>query len=311
MMNDETQNQDGENQDDQTGDNVTGAGDSDPPESNSKGGGDVSGSAAVAGDDLNWRDSIADEHKATADRFTDLNAAMKSVEDLRKLVSERVAMPGEDADDDTWSKFRDKMGIPEAAESYALPDDFETDDVGEALIEAFRPIAHEANLSQDGFQKIIQTWNEFTDQAIAQEKAERQKQTEESVAALQKEWGKDYEANLNLALRAFKQMGGDEVAQFFDTTKTEDGMMLGNHPVMIKMGAQIGRQMSEDGMIAPVGAAEAQTIAERINALSSEIHAANAKGDAITRNRLVQERSELVERLDGSKPVVGEEGRVS
>lgn len=261
-----------------------------------------------------WRALLKDaEAKKQAERFNSLDEVFKSNAEFRKQLSSRIAVPGKDADEKEVAKFRKALGVPDTAEGYdlKLPDGVELDETGQALADAFKEIAHGAHMSNEAYNQAVQKWQEFTDQAVNEMQAQMERQREEAESELRKEWGKDYDGNLNVANRAIKQFAGDEMVEFLNGTELKDGGVLGNHPAMVRLFAKLGRQMSEDGVIQPVDQEEAKDLQGKMEDLTAKIHAAHQKGDRITVEKLSRERSEIAERLYGEQPIVGSGGRAA
>jgi len=102
-----------------------------------------------------------------------------------------------------------KTQVPESADAYKLP-------VPEGHDPAFATEAakwmHEAGIPVAQAQALAQQWNQY--QLAQQEQAEqaRAQQGEADVTALKKEWGNQYDANVELGRRAVRSFGVDENA---------------------------------------------------------------------------------------------------
>jgi hypothetical protein len=251
-----------------------------------------------------WRDFItSDEFKKEAEKSESLDAVFERIAQMRKTLSDRVALPGADATDEEIARFRKAMKVPETAEGYNLPEGVEFNDIFANFVEQMKPTLHEANVSESAFEKMVQTFADLDQQMASEISATVTKIHEESVANLKTEWGNDYDANVNVAHAALKQFGGDELISLMDDVKTADGGRLGDHPVLIKFAAKLGRQMGEDGVIAPMDTNTASDLEEQIEKLTSEAHAAQHGGDRAKMNKLFQERDKLAERLYGDSPI--------
>lgn len=259
-----------------------------------------------------WRSFLTDaEAKKVAERFTSPDEMAKAVSDLRKQISDRIKLPGKDADEKEVAKFRKALGVPETPEAYEvkLPEGVELTEADEALIEAVKPLAHENNVPAEALNGFIAKFKEFEQQVVNEHEAALERQRDEAESALKQEWGKDYDGNLNIANRAMKQLGGDDLVEFLNKAELKDGGLLGNSPHLVRLFAKLGRQMSEDGVIQPVDANEAQDLTEKLNDLTRKAHEARAKGDDAAAQKLFRERAEIAARLEGDAPIVGAGGR--
>lgn len=260
-----------------------------------------------------WRSFLTDpDAKKQAERFSSLDEVLKSNAELRKSISDRVKLPGKDADEKEVSKFRKALGIPEKAEDYKLelPEGMELGEADQQLIDAVKPVAHENNIPASALNGFVVKFKEFEAQLDKERVAELQKHQDASVDELRKEWGKDYDGNVNIANRAMQQFGGDDMVEFLKKTEIKDGGgVLGDSPQMVRLFAKLGRQMSEDGVIKPVDADTAKDLNEKIDELTSQAHEARAKGDKGGAAKLFKERDELQAKLSGDEPIVGAGGR--
>ena len=266
----------------------------------------------AATDKADWRDLLTDDGaKKQAERFESLDAVFKASADMRKQLSDRIILPGKDADEKEVAKFRNAMGIPEEAGGYRieLPDGMEMDDAEQALLDAVMPIAHKANVPNEVLSAFLIGFKELEAQLIREHVAGLEKHQEATVTELRKEWGSDYDPNVNIANRAMKQFGGDELVEFLNQTEMKDGGVLGNDPQMLRLFSKIGRQMSEEGVIMPVDHDEAKDLESQIDDLTVKAQTALNTGKRDLANKLFEERNVLAERLYGSEPVVGSAGR--
>ena len=134
---------------------------------------------------------------------------------------------GESDDDLSTAEF-------EVPEGFELPDD---------LKDEFTSILSDKDLSdKERAQKLI----DMQTNHMSKQAEERSQQWEET----QKEWisqlkndkefgGANFEANVQVAQNAIEQFGGEELKQALDMSG------MGNNPALVKMFAQVGRQISE------------------------------------------------------------------
>lgn len=188
-------------------------------------------------DDLKTNESLA--------QYATIGDVSKGLLDLSGKLEGTVRVPGADASDEEKSSFYGALGRPEAADKYeftrpTLPEGIEYSEENEA---SFRALSHEIGLSQAqaeklyGYyhQQIIDNHGEYVKMATAQR--------DEAETALKKEWGDQYNGNLEVAKRALKEFGGEEIAAFMESSG------LGSNPLIVKLFNQIGKAMMEDGMV--------------------------------------------------------------
>lgn len=113
-------------------------------------------------------------------------------------------------------------------------------------IERTAATAKALGLSQEGAQKALEFANgevkAFSDNLVVEHKARVEKwatdsKTDKDIAG---EKGDQFEANTDLARRAFKKFGGDEFTKLLEETG------YGNHPQVVKVFMNIGKAMASD-----------------------------------------------------------------
>lgn len=169
-----------------------------------------------------WHESIQDAGlKAFIEGkgFKDAGEAVKALQDLE-----------------------DQTAKPESADAYKLP-------VPEGQDGAFATEAakwmHEAGIPVAQAQALATKWNEYQAGQAAAADLARQQQGEADVAALRKEWGGQYDANVELGKRAVRTFGADEQTLEKISKALGDGETL-------RLFHRIGKHLGE-GTLIPAG----------------------------------------------------------
>ena len=206
-----------------------------------------------------------------------LPAMLKSYGELEKLVgADKVALPGKDAKPEDWDGVYARLGRPEKIDGYRLParaDGTPYSDADKAFQGQLLPVLHKAGLSQRQLDAIVPAWN---DMQVAQTKAfdaTADKVMAATKTALEAEWKGDYDANMALANRAFKQTFGaalDDVIQL----RLSDGSYLGSNPLFIKGFQALGKSMAEGGLLVTADAGANSGAAADAKTQLAEIYAA-------------------------------------
>jgi hypothetical protein len=125
---------------------------------------------------------------------------------------------------------------------------------------------------------------------------------EAAEGQLRREWGDDYEGNLNIATKYIDQTGSSDLLQM----ELKDGSLLASNPAFLRLAAEAGRQNSESraqmGLYGQEAGADAQ---KQYDELTEQIYTAHSAGDSAKAQRLDNERSELSKVLFGNRPVPG------
>lgn len=131
---------------------------------------------------------------------------------------------------------------PESADAYKLPVPDGQD--GAFATEAAKWM-HEAGIPVAQAQALATKWNEYQAGQAAAADLARQQQGEADVAALRKEWGGQYDANVELGKRAVRTFGADEQTLEKISKALGDGETL-------RLFHRIGKHLGE-GTLIPAG----------------------------------------------------------
>lgn len=214
------------------------------------GGGSSLGGAAEGanqGGGESWRDSLPEDMRGdeTLSRFSDVESLAKSYINARQMIGrDKIAMPVTDED---WGGVYDRLGRPADEMGYEMktPEGVTFDETAQ---QNMRAMAHKVGLNQAQMEGMSEwVFSELQGRKSADDTSTQQA-FDDSDAALKTEWGEKYDQNVNVALRAVEEFGGDEFRDFVNKTKI-GGQALGNHPAMIKMLADIGGKMMEGGKL--------------------------------------------------------------
>jgi len=173
--------------------------------------------------------------------------AIKSYSNLEKaLGSDKLPLPpaGKDGARDfkTWDGWA-KLGVPETPDAYTFtpPEGRPFTPADEAFQASMRPALHAAKLAPWQAEILAGAMNQQTAGLEAAAAALK----EQGTAALRKEWGGAFDAKLDLANRAARQMFGGDLP---DATQVRlaDGTYLLDNPSLAKAFAALGEQLAED-----------------------------------------------------------------
>jgi hypothetical protein len=85
---------------------------------------------------------------------------------------------------------------------------------------------------------------------------------------LRREWGEAFEPTLHNANRAIAEIGGAELGKLLSETRMADGTRMGNHPLLVKAFAEIGKRLAEPGDLRGGGSGAASAPASPETALA-------------------------------------------
>ena len=178
-----------------------------------------------------WRDGLSEEFRdnpSLAD-IQDLDGLAKSFINAQRLVGvNKVELPGENATPDQLSDFHSQLGRPDSADGYqfeapeGLPDGFNYD---ENLAGAFRESAFKAGLTPQQAKIVHDDYVKDVAQGVSEMLEADSKAVRDANTAIRKEWGDNYDNNVNETLRAIQFMGGPDFLNALKATgaMTADG----------------------------------------------------------------------------------------
>lgn len=136
-----------------------------------------------------------------------------------------------------------KEETPQAYTEFVLPEGVELDG---GMMKAFQDLAKKGDLSQELAQEFVDlqaSGLKATQDKINQQITETNEVWKSEVLVMDDFKGERGLENIQSASDAFKKLGGDEFAEYLETTG------LGNHPTMVKMGFEIHKLISEDTLV--------------------------------------------------------------
>lgn len=131
-----------------------------------------------------------------------------------------------------------------------LPEEARAD---RAAVEAAREMARDIGLTQRQLDRLVR-FDLNRSQVYAGLRAE---QASRGLAALRSEWGPDFGRQVDLARRGAQAFAPAELKALL----AEDPV-VGNHPGLIRLFAELGRRVTEDRLAPPGGSSREKTIGE-------------------------------------------------
>jgi hypothetical protein len=174
-------------------------------------------------------------------------------------------------------------------------------DADKAMLTAVLPIAHEHGVPADAMNKFVGKFMELQQGTQQQVVAQIEEFGRQAETSLKREWGADFEPNLNIANRTAERIGTDFKA-FLNVTPLATGGMLGDHPVLIKALANLGRGLGEGDLMLGATREEQASIQEQIEVLNKSVPVGSTNYTAPGHQQKLQG---LYEKLHGRTGIVG------
>jgi hypothetical protein len=189
----------------------------------------------------NWHDGLQDTFKSDPSIKTfvetedGLNKFVESHLNLRKKMGNAVWVPDPDkATPEEVQAFRTKLGVPESPDKYELKyKEHEAFKYDEETDKIYKTLAHKIGLTP----KQAQDLADFDSDRLVSAYEAVQKKYNDASEEVKKEWGNDYQVNLDRA--------NNVIRQFADEKDMEIIKRYENDPALCRIFNKIGNSMSE------------------------------------------------------------------
>jgi len=174
--------------------------------------------------------------------FDSVDKLAKSyVNAVKKIGGDPANLVSVPQGNESWDNFYNQMGRPDTPEGYEFGEDPDNE------LEFYRNATHQLGLTQDQAQNMLELYASVQEEQNEANEKSTADFAVNSQIELKREWGVDYDGNLDQAQRAFGQFSTPEFNAFMDETG------LGNHPELVKAFAKIGAMLGEDRLIVGTG----------------------------------------------------------
>lgn len=251
-----------------------------------------SGSSADA-----WRENVPDQYRRTAEKFKSPADVIQSYAELERKFGNAVELPRGENGEEQRGALYDRLGRPETPEGYevTLPEGLSEelalseDDIQRQ--DRFLSEAHRIGLSSEQAQAAVDWYYGELQGQLSANQLQGSDDTAELTSQLRKEWGQNYDKNIEYGRRAVSAFGDDE------TIDQLEGI-VGSAQV-VRMMARIGQSMGEAGIQnGGAGSVQNKTLQNELDSL--------VKRDDYWHNEDIQRRvRDINVRLHGTKKVVG------
>lgn len=194
-----------------------------------------------------WMSQLSDELKQNGElaKFEKLSDFGNAFLELKGKADNSIAVPGENATEEEIAAFYNRLGRPEKPDGYGftapeLPKGMKID---QDLERNFKEMAHKIGLTKNQAVQLYGWYNQSMINAFTSQTDARKTALNKAEETLRREWGNDYNQNIELMKRAVEQFGGEDFKNIMRSTG------LGNDPVLIKTFYNIGKAMAEDTLI--------------------------------------------------------------
>lgn len=240
------------------------------------------GSVAFTWND-GWRERMAngdEKELKRLQRFTSPEDIFKMARSLETRMSsgELKSQLRKDATADEVKAWRLENGIPPTSEGYELKllDGRDVAEADKPVLKGLLDLAHKHNFTSEQLKAAV-SWQ--YQNAAGQEVAQTEADTalhQQVTDALNKEWGADYRANMNM-IATNVERGGSELSDLLMQGRLSDGTPIRSSPAILKWIVANEREVNPAGTVIPgAGGNIASSIDDEIADLEKKMQDRNA-----------------------------------
>ena len=164
--------------------------------------------------------------------------------EMQNKAGTSINMPTDASTPDEKSAFYQKMGRPDNAEGYTLPQLTEGQVFDDAFLGSMRTVAHESGVSDKQFGGLMEKYMAYQEQIEDAKIAASNAEAETTTQELQKEWVGDYDKNMEISKRALRELVPEAIKDDFVKLLMDKDLV--NNLVFIKGLYSIGAKMLDD-----------------------------------------------------------------
>lgn len=195
-----------------------------------------------------WLDALNDEYRSNplVNRWDDPNEFAKSYINQSKVIgADKVVKPSNSWSDDQYEEFYAAIGRPESPDMYENTLESRYND---EQISGLRQMAFEMGLQPRQFEKMAGFLSSRAEEESNQHNAILEKNGFEAQEALRREYGQAFEQKAQIAHKTALQVLGEENMEIFEA-ELPNGLLVGDHPAMVKMFVNLAERMGEDKVV--------------------------------------------------------------
>ena len=199
-----------------------------------------------------------EEHKdLVSQKGWDAGGFLKSYTELESAMGSRVKVPTDESTPEEKSAFYTKCGRPDTPDGYAMPTLPEDKSFDESLVGGMKTMAFEEGWTGKQWTKAVERYLAIEKQGAESRDAEAARLEQETDRTLHEQWGAEYDKNIEVSRRAFRELVPGELGEQFAALIEDSG--FGNNLVFIQAFREIGAKMLDDTLVKSEGQVKAET----------------------------------------------------
>lgn len=252
-------------------------------DASSKASKDDAAGADGSGDEFDWREAMAsgideDARKAfrtSLDKHSSLGDFAKAIRAERKGREGMISIPGENATDEEKAAFNKALGVPETPADYKYDTpDWIAEMVGadeaaaqeKAALEGMHGLGYTPDQAAGG----LDLYYKLLEGSEASKREFASKAATESETILKRDFGADYDQNMELAHRLMEGQGTADLLEL----RLEDGRKIGDLVGIVKPLVNLARITTGEGdlHLGTFSESARQSVDDEINSITAQAH---------------------------------------
>jgi hypothetical protein len=253
---------------------------------------------------------VAPEHQdwVRNKEFADINTALASYRSLEGTIGrQRLAVPKDANDQAAYDAIYGVIGRPNDPKGYKQPEGLKID---EKVWDRFTGVFHKHGVGQAQAEAILKEYHAFGSEGQAAKDTERVQQEAREEAELKKAWGKDYDANTDIAGRAWRALGmTEELSNKLESALGLKAFTEFFHKVGSGMSEAAMKQDGGNGQGGNSGGVEAAKVARDRLLADKDFLARYQHSNQAIRNRAIEEIQPYMKIIAEAKDEARKAGR--
>lgn len=181
-------------------------------------------------------------------QYETIEALVKGLSDTKATLSSTVRAPGENAPPSDWASFWNKLGAPQTADGYKVPEGLQSDLRG--ILEKIRPAAHTQGVTQKQWEALASAAGEVS----ASSQSQLQSQINELRSSWENQTREKFGAQADQKMAAGQRMLDRFLSENADAKALLEATGLSQHPAVMDLMVRASDAVGDDS--APAGGAQ-------------------------------------------------------
>lgn len=199
---------------------------------------ETTANASTSAANDSWLSSLPEELKGAESlaKFKDVSSLAQSYLEAEKSLTSRVAIPKPEASDEEWSKFYQKLGLPEDKKytDKRSPED-------EEYLSKYEEMFHQSGLTKRQGSKLFEHLYNFSTDLQKQQIERVEQSRKDNVDWLKSSYGSEFENKMTVMQAALSRFGTKELASMLEESSYS--------PPLVDLLVKVGEVLKSDSLV--------------------------------------------------------------